>query len=203
MIEEIKSNILPAIVAARPTVDYPCKYTIGFCGLLTGGKSTSARAVQFLLTPFYNAKVCSFAYDVYRIAYEFGWDGKKDDKGRKLLQWVGTEVGRNYDPNVWIKYAFKRMRSNFIRENKESNVALFDDLRFVNEVEWIKNNKGVIIKVTDNKTKDTELSKHVSESGVPDQFIDYEIRNNYNIFHLMSQLYAILKRLGFKTLKGE
>lgn len=191
---------LPQIDIDNP-VDYPCKYTIGFCGILTSGKSVSARAVQFLLTPFYDVKICSFAYDVKRIAYEFGWDGEKDAKGRKLLQFIGTEVGRGYDANLWVKYALKRMSATFIDINKENNIVVFDDVRFINEVEWIKNNKGIIIRVEDNKSKNADEIDHDSERGVPEQFVDFTIRNNYNIFHLMSQLYAILNRLGFKTLK--
>lgn len=181
-------------------VEYPCEYTFGFCGMMTAGKSTFARAAQFLLTPFYDAQVCSFAYDVYRIAYEFGWDGKKDEKGRKILQLIGTEVGREYDADVWLKYALMRLKKKF--SSKEGNVALFDDLRFVNEVEWIKDNGGTIIKVTDNEPKDTKALLHESENGIPDQFVDFEIVNNYNILDTIEQLHGILNGVGLKTLKA-
>ena len=31
----------------------------------------------------------------------FGSDGKKDEKGRHLLQWLGTEIFRTKNPNFW------------------------------------------------------------------------------------------------------
>ena len=34
----------------------------------------------------------------------FGWDGNKDEKGRTLLQHVGTDVIRKMQPNYWVDF---------------------------------------------------------------------------------------------------
>ena len=194
----IADTVLQANIKGE-LVEYPCEHTFGFCGIMTAGKSTFAKAAQFLLTPFHDAQVCSFAYDVYRIAYEFGWDGKKDEKGRKLLQFIGTEVGRKYDIDIWLKYALMRLNEKF--DNKEGNVAVFDDIRFLNEVEWINDNGGTIIKVKDNEPKDTKALLHESENGIPDQFVDFVVINNYNILDTIEQVHGILNEVGLKTLR--
>jgi len=181
---------------------YPCKHTLGFYGELTGGKTTSAKTAALLLQAFYNVKVCSFALDVKSIARDFGWDGSKDAKGRRLLQVIGTEAGREYDPDVWIKYAFIYLNNIFDLDTKERNIAIFDDLRFVNEVKWIKHNGGIIIKVVDGKVKDEKEIAHASEKGISDVFTDYTIHNDLNIFHLVRDMYILLTRLGFTTLKA-
>lgn len=183
--------------------DYPCNHTIGFYGELTGGKTTCAKTAALLLQAFYNVQVCSFARDVKRIAKEFGWDGDKDDNGRKLLQVVGTEAGRSYDSNVWIKYAFNHLENIFDIDKKSSNIAIFDDLRFINEVKWIKYNGGIIIKVEDPRTKDSNMMKHISEKGIPDGSEDFIIQNDFNIFRLIQDIYVLLNKLGFTTLKAK
>lgn len=44
-----------------------------------------------------------FAFDLKNIAKEyFNWNGEKDDKGRVLLQQLGTEVGRSFHSNIWL-----------------------------------------------------------------------------------------------------
>ena len=40
----------------------------------------------------------------------FGWDGRKDARGRRLLQEIGT-VGRHYDPDLWLDRFAARLRA--------------------------------------------------------------------------------------------
>jgi len=182
--------------------NYPCAYTIGFFGELTGGKTTAAKTAELLLQAFYNVKVCSFARDVKRIAKSFGWDGSKDAKGRRLLQVIGTEAGRAYDADLWIKLTFMHMLDIFDYSDKNNNIVMFDDLRFVNEAEWIRSRGGVIIQVVDNKVKNDVAMSHASEKGIPDCYADLIIRNDLNIFHLVQDMHLLLNRLGFRTLKA-
>jgi len=56
-------------------------------------------------------KVLHFAEPVKEIAKTcFGWDGKKDERGRRLLQLIGTEVGRGYNPDIWVDKARNRLQ---------------------------------------------------------------------------------------------
>lgn len=61
----------------------------------------------------------------------YDWDGNKDEKGRHLLQWLGTDLGRKNNKNVWI---------NCVKEitmalRTECDFVLVPDVRFPNEIE--------------------------------------------------------------------
>lgn len=110
----------------------------------------------------------------------FNWNGKKDEKGRHLLQYVGTDVIRKQNPNYWV---------NFINDmitffSDEWNYILIPDARFPNEIEVIKNNPYVntlTIRVnrTNYKSKLTEeQQQHPSETSLDDYKFDYIINNS-------------------------
>lgn len=65
---------------------------------------------------------------------------KGEPQIRKLLQLVGTELGRElYDKDVWVKLLLKRAAHQY-------NVAV-DDCRFENEAEELKNAGFTIVRV--------------------------------------------------------
>ena len=70
---------------------------IGLIGLAGSGKDTAAEA----LGEFGYWKA-AFANHLKQLAYEFGWDGKKDERGRALLQDLGM-AARKYNPDFWIE----------------------------------------------------------------------------------------------------
>lgn len=64
----------------------------------------------------------------------FGWDGKKDEAGRTLLQYLGTDVVRKINPDFWAMAGF-----NFARTfGSIFDFIIFDDARFPNEVSVFK-----------------------------------------------------------------
>lgn len=67
-------------------------------------------------------KMCASLY--------YGWDGKKDEKGRSLLQWLGTDFVRSYDSNFWVDTVI-RLISVF---QNEFDVFLIPDARMLNEI---------------------------------------------------------------------
>jgi hypothetical protein len=71
-------------------------------GRAGSGKSTfSNYCIDYLKSLGHRATLVPFAKGVKRTAKDcFGWDGKKDRKGRKLLQDIGL-VGRAYNENLW------------------------------------------------------------------------------------------------------
>lgn len=143
------------------------KVYIGFTGLMESGKSTLANLLtQFLVESGYIVYVTHFANGVKKIAEkEFGWDGVKDEKGRKLLQVIGTDCGRMYNPNIWIE----RLVEEVGQSNADTQVVIIDDVRFTNEVDFIRGNNGYVVKVErlNHKLNDKFIS-HVSECGVKD-----------------------------------
>lgn len=64
----------------------------------------------------------------------FGWDGQKDEKGRTLLQHVGTNIIRTKEPDYWVGF----IGSILYLFPNEWDYVLIPDCRFPNEVEYIK-----------------------------------------------------------------
>lgn len=101
-------------------------------GKIGSGKSFLAKHVQESLK---DSTIISFATPVKEIATKhFGWDGKKDERGRKLLQTIAHEAGRVYDPNIWVEKA----ADWFIHNDTEflQSVIIFDDNRYQNEIDY-------------------------------------------------------------------
>jgi dephospho-CoA kinase len=62
---------------------------------------------------------------------EFGWDGRKDARGRRLLQEVGT-VGRNYRKEIWLDRFAARLSA------EDPPRAVVDDLRLEREEGYLR-----------------------------------------------------------------
>jgi len=159
---------------------------IAFTGKYQSGKTTCANFIQ-------NTIKLSFAKPVKDIAKrQFGWDGQKDDRGRKLLQLIGTDVGREYNPNIWVE----KMEQEF--ENKEywhTNIIIIDDLRFNNEAELIKKWEGIIIEII---RPGYNGDNHKSEQGIDKIFINYTIENDGTIEELKNKVFTIIEKEQIK-----
>jgi hypothetical protein len=109
---------------------------IGFCGKAGSGKSyLSDKTIEKLKDKYPNLKICkiSLAEDVKRIARnEFGWDGKKDSRGRKLLVGIGNDVGRRYNDLIWVGKFLKKITS----PDFDFDVVFTDDVRYSNEADF-------------------------------------------------------------------
>ena len=77
---------------------------IGLNGQFRHGKSFMAKYIQEeAQSQGLCVQIVSFADPLKDLCRrEFGWDGEKDNKGRRLLQVVGTDAGRAYDENNWV-----------------------------------------------------------------------------------------------------
>lgn len=163
-------------------------------GLLKSGKSTLANEIFWrienevaygkkdLYSTMYRY---SFASKVKEIAKEqFGWDGKKDEKGRRLLQRIGTEVGRAYNKDIWVDYfsEFMNERTNF---EKLPTLFIIDDWRFKNEAENINfeyEGSKYKIRVKRDIDRNEDQLNHPSEKGLPtvESYYDFIFDNNYD-----------------------
>ena len=114
---------------------------IGIVGKICSGKTYIADR----LIHKYNLKRYSFAKKIKDIAKDL-FDMKIKD--RKLLQQLGEKI-KEIDENVWIKYLIRQIR-------EEENVII-DDLRFSNEMDYLKKNNFIIIKI--NVDKETQIKR--------------------------------------------
>jgi hypothetical protein len=94
----------------------------------------------------------------------FGWDGKKDEKGRTLLQYVGTERVRALYPDYWVHFV-KIMLDIF---HDEWDYVLIPDVRFPNEIKGMASFDPYIIRVVRpgfNMLTEKQ-QKHASETAL-------------------------------------
>lgn len=128
------------------------------------GKTTFCNAIK----DSYVCRVVSFAESLKGLATQMGWNGEKDEKGRRLLQLLGTECGREcIDPDIWVKKWADKI-------NKiEYGIVLVDDIRFLNEVKEIKKHHSILIKLINRgyNLNDT----HTSEREIADEWFDQVI----------------------------
>lgn len=87
---------------------------------------------------------------------------------RRILQWWGTEYRRHQDPDYWTKaweQAFRKLGS-------VTDHVLVDDVRFINEVEVIRCNGGVLVRV--ERPGYHGANDHSSENSL-DDFTDWDL----------------------------
>lgn len=138
---------------------------IAFTGLAQSGKTTAANVIP-------GVKILSFADPVKQIALtSFNWDGVKDEKGRRLLQVIGTECGRAYDYDIWVK----KMREQIQIYAPIYNIIAIDDCRFNNESELVRELGGIVIEII---RPGCAPDGHASEAGISPQLIDKQIMND-------------------------
>ena len=61
----------------------------------------------------------------------YGWDGVKNESGRKILQHIGTDVVRARDSNFWADIVARLINAL----DEEYDYYIIDDVRFPNEIE--------------------------------------------------------------------
>ena len=105
---------------------------IAFMGKMCSGKTTICKYLQHLEPRFI---ILSFAAKLKEIATEL-FDMKIKD--RKLLQQIGANL-RSIDEDVFSKY--------LIKESKKYEYVLVDDARYPNEINYLKNNGFILIKL--------------------------------------------------------
>ena len=105
----------------------------------------------------------------------FGWNGVKDEKGRSLLQYVGTDLIRikHKMPDFWASTTFRLIEAL----ESEFDVFIIPDTRFKNEIEIFKNSRhsAVAIRVIRGGYRSTlteEQQNHISETALDDYDFD-------------------------------
>jgi hypothetical protein len=174
---------------------------IGIAGKMGCGKDYICNnvIVPLLKTNGKNFLQVSFADQIkvnvmtkQNIKFEDVYVSKTNDT-RRLLQMEGTENGRNVlGKDIWIKYF-----ANWISVYKSRGVDTFicTDVRFQNELDYIKGFGGIVIKIdaptrnlnrliqesNGNETTLQSLRSHPSEcdlDDIPNDYYDLVIKND-------------------------
>lgn len=130
----------------------------------------------------------------------FDWDGNKDEAGRTLLQYIGTDVIREQEPDYWVGF-IESVLSFF---SHKWDYVLIPDCRFPNEIEYLKdmghdvihirvvrNSPGFVSPLTE------EQQKHISETALDGYPVDYYVGN----FNDLDDLRGTVRIIGQKLME--
>lgn len=169
MIEEFTSTISIPIAEQLPRFRTKKIQLVLIGGRAGVGKTTAAQELCGRLLKYDGLQVVhtAFANPIKDIAREiFHWDGNKDEKGRRLLQVIGTDAGREYNENIWIEYLENRLLNMF-----PPHFVLVDDWRFPNEKEYFEGDPLfdlTTIRIENSRSNIPEnVSSHASENSLP------------------------------------
>lgn len=153
---------------------------IGLIGKMRAGKDTAAAA----LIREFDGSILKFAdplYEMQTAIYEILGQPVEGEKDRRLLQLLGTEWGREKDPDIWVKTLIRRA------PGFPGNVYV-TDVRFPNEAKALHEAGYTIFRI---ERPDSERiaagafsEGHASETSInniPDECITETILNTGTI----------------------
>lgn len=143
-----------------------------FLGITFGTKSVSALGV------------IRYADLVEKVGYV---KAKQENEVRRLLQVMGTEVGRKMiDPNIWVKMLTKKMRA--LKKDGVPGIVV-TGVRYPNESKAIRTLEGDLWWVErPGHTADTEAGSHDSENSLTSDDFDIVIENDRTINDLRAKV---------------
>lgn len=181
-----------------------CKVIL-FSGKAGAGKDTVAAEVcKQLREQGYSTVVMHYA-DVLKFICSkyFGWDGNKDEKGRSLLQHVGTDVIRKQEPNYWVDFITHLLHLF----ESEWDYVLIPDCRFRNEIscmaEKFPTTHVRVVRPNYISTLTLEQQKHPSETALDNVTPDLIFNNEGSIEELPTQVSMLVDWIGNKDLLHE
>jgi hypothetical protein len=107
---------------------------------------------------------------------------------RTLMQFVGTDLFRNcVSENYWIHV----MEMQMDVERHFGNRFIFDDTRFPQEIEFIRNKGGLLMKLVRPMPAYLPVDNHSSETFIDEIETDFMIRNDDLTFFKEAVRYSI------------
>lgn len=144
------------------------------------GKDTSAEIIKEILAERgYKVLITHYA-DLLKFICKnfFGWNGEKDEAGRTLLQFVGTDCIRAQNPDYWVDFV-----ANLIKMFPGKwDYVIIPDVRFPNEIARVRDagfsaTHVRIVRPGFESQLTEEQKNHPSETSLNDAESDFYIRN--------------------------
>ena len=132
-----------------------------------------------------NPKIDSITHVSHRVE-DYGWEvAKQEPEIRRLLQVMGTEVGRKmFGENIWIDMAFKQA--------EQYQQVVIPDVRFPNEADAIKELGGIIWRI--NRHGLNGINEHRSEHAMDSYMVDHVIYNDGSLDELSDEVFMSDKK---------
>jgi len=97
---------------------------------------------------------------------------------REVMQQVGTDMFRAYDPDVWVRCMRRRINGYLMRMGNAQRPIVIDDVRFDNEAALIRELGGQVWEVVRQPEKSgAPFDTHSSEAGLLASSVDMAILN--------------------------
>lgn len=164
-------------------------------GKAQNGKDTAAEMIRAKLESDNHRVIVTHYADLlkYICRNYLGWDGVKDENGRRILQYVGTDVIRKQNPNLWVD--FVAMILKYFHENWD--YAIIPDCRFENEIDVMKDSFDTVhLRVQRNNYAThltAEQQKHPSETALDGITPDFCINNDGTLEDLSNAIAVWVK----------
>lgn len=156
-------------------------------GQARAGKDTTAVMMKKVLEETQQQRVLIIHYaDLLKFMCKslFGWDGQKDEAGRHILQYVGTDVIRKQEPDFWVAFIIKVLN---LFPN-EWDYVLIPDARFPNEISELRKAGFDVRHVHVSRPIENGLTEeqrnHISENALNAVVPDESIENNGSLEEL-------------------
>lgn len=118
----------------------------------------------------------------------FNWNGEKDEKGRSLLQHIGTDVVCAKDQLYWVKFVVGVLN---MFEN-EWDYVLIPDCRYPFEVAGMKDHFDTCVLRVERPNFENNLTaaqrNHASEISMDNYEFDYTVSNDAGLEELKEKL---------------
>lgn len=133
----------------------------------------------------------AFADKLKFVATSLGWNGEKDEKGRKLLQDLG-QCFRAYNKNTWVDIVINQIKD--FDTVALPCVYVITDVRFPDEIERLKEefNKVITVKLVGRQDDIGVNAEDISENALNDYTAKYVIYNNGDLSHLRDEIQRML-----------
>ena len=126
----------------------------------------------------------------------FGWSGQKDQKGRELLQWLGTDVIRKNYEDTWVDMVVALLKGI----KTLYDYIIIPDVRFPNEIDRMRDNFDCItvrvIRPNFDNGLTEEQRKHPSETALDNYPMEYELINDGDLEKLLNTTRTFIKNIG-------
>lgn len=154
------------------------------------GKNECAEIIKEMLENSGNrVLIASYAGLIKYVCAEFfGWDGKKDENGRHILQYVGTDVVRKQRPDYWVSF----LCDMFTMFDGEWDYILLPDTRFENEISCMKSMFDTyhlrVFRPNFDSNLTEEQKNHPSETSLDHVSPDFLVENSGSLDDLRYKL---------------
>lgn len=169
---------------------------LAISGHAQNGKDTVAGLIKNSLKADGNRVLVAHYADLlkYMCRTFFDWDGNKDEKGRHILQYVGTDIIRKQAPDFWVDFISSVL--TYFKENWD--YVLIPDTRFPNEIgKLISNGFDVVhirvVRPNFESPLTKEQQSHPSETALDNVNPDFYIYNEGSVGELKVKINEWIK----------